>query len=89
MISANHFLSFRWSRIGALLRINSNKTLKVVKVYANITVSDDDEFEEYYVELESSLVVKSTYMVMVGDFTCTLAGTALVCGTAGVMECQQ
>lgn len=50
-----------------LLRIDFNQTFKVIQIYAPTTASDDDEGEEFYSELESTLIIKSTYTVMMGD----------------------
>ncbi|VDP29787.1 unnamed protein product [Soboliphyme baturini] len=64
-------LSCRFSspRVGILLlRLDSNKTLKIVQVYA----SDVDEVEKLYAELESTLTVKATYTVVMGDFNAKL-----------------
>ncbi|KAL7850233.1 hypothetical protein SRHO_G00195820 [Serrasalmus rhombeus] len=58
------------ARIGLLnLRLSGKATLKIVQAYAPITNSDDKEVEQLYQELEDILVSKSTYTVMMGDFS--------------------
>ena len=57
--------NFRSSRVGVLLlRLDSNKTIKIVQVYAPTSASDDDEVEEFYHDLESTLTINSTYTVV-------------------------
>lgn len=51
-----------------LRRLDSNKTLKVVQVYDTTIANDDDMAEEFYDDPESTLVVKSTCAVVLGDF---------------------
>ena len=69
IISSN----FRSSRVGVLLlRLDSNKTIKIVQVYAPTSASDDDEVEEFYQDLESTLTIISTYTVVMGDFNAKL-----------------
>ncbi|VDP06693.1 unnamed protein product [Soboliphyme baturini] len=55
-----------------LLRLDSNKTLRIVQVYAPTTASDDDEVEEFYAELESTLTIKSIYTRVMGDINAKL-----------------
>lgn len=47
-----------------LLRLDSKKPFKSVQVYIPPTTSDDDAFEDFCDELESTLLFKSTYTVM-------------------------
>lgn len=58
------FCQFRSSRIDDLLRLDSNKPLKVVEVYVSTTAIDEDEIEEFYSKLESTLAAKSTCTVV-------------------------
>lgn len=44
------------------------QTLKVIQVCASITANEDDEAGEFYNELGSTLIIKSTYSVMTDDF---------------------
>lgn len=52
------------------LRLDSNKIFKVST--ATITVSDDNEVEEFYDELESTFTIKFTYTVVIADFNAKL-----------------
>ena len=69
IISSN----FHSSRVGVLLlRLDSNKTIKIVQVYAPTSPSDDDEVEEFYHDLESTPNTNSTHTVVMGDFNAKL-----------------
>ena len=64
---------FRSSRVGVLLlQLSSKRSLKIVQIYAPTITSDDEEVEEFYAELESTLCVKSTYTIVMGDFNAKL-----------------
>lgn len=64
---------FRSPRIGILLlRLDNTKTLKIVQVYAPTMASDDDEVEEFYEQLDSALITRATYTVVMGDFNAKL-----------------
>lgn len=62
-IISYHFL-FPTPHLRLLLKLDYNKTPMVVQVFASITASDDDEVKEFYDDLESTLIVKFTYMVV-------------------------
>ncbi|VDP24327.1 unnamed protein product, partial [Soboliphyme baturini] len=61
IMDKNPFLPLYFPRVGVLLlRLDSNKTLKIVKADAPpplTTPSDDDEVEEFYSELESPVTM--------------------------------
>lgn len=48
------------------LWLDFNKTLKVVQVCSPTTATDDDVVEGFCDELRSTLVIKSTYTVVMG-----------------------
>ncbi|VDM36778.1 unnamed protein product [Toxocara canis] len=66
MVSKYHFLRV------PLPRLDNAKILKIVQVYASTTASDDYEVEESYDELDSALIAKSTYTVVMGYFNTRL-----------------
>jgi hypothetical protein len=64
------------SRTGTLLiSIGNSRTLKIIQAYALTSLCEEEELEDFYLEVDEALKKKSTYTVSMGDFNAKIGGS--------------
>ena len=66
------------SRTGTLLiSIGKSRTLKIIQAYAPTSLCEEEELEDFYLEVDEALKKKSTYTVLMGDFNAKIGRSCI------------